>query len=245
MKNWDPAFEFDLDSSFPNLELIQKSAEENYFILENYLHYRMNQNMKDSIVIHICVAIYRCQKKWDPRRVLISCPGSMATGKYLEAQVRNYLNLQIMGVVESGKVEAGLVDLSGIDLIIATVQIHDCPIPVAVVSPLLTLDDIKLIQSLSFRNGGSKTVSLPTTDYPLLEQLQDVYATGDIKKIIWLNQELSRILADVRDMESQTARTSALLNMLEIKYIRIAKELMDWRSAMKLASEDLIRNGFF
>lgn len=245
MKNWDPAFEFDLDSSFPNLDLIQKSAEENYFILENYLHYRMNQNMKDSIVIHICVAIYRCQKNKDPHRVLISCPGSMATGKYLEAQVRNYLNLQIMGVVESGRVEAGLVDLSGIDFIIATVQIHDCPIPVAVVSPLLTLDDINLIQSVSFRSGGAKTVSLPAADYPLLEQLQEVYATGDIKKVMWLNQELSRVLADVRDMEFETARTSALLNMLEVKYIRIVGERMDWRSAMKLAAADLIRDGFF
>lgn len=245
MKNWGPAFEFDLDGSFPDLARIRKSAEDNYDILENYLHYRMNRNMKDSIVIHICAAICRQQKSLSPSRVLISCPGSMATGKYLEAQVRSYLNLQIVGVAESGKIEAGLTDLSRVDFVISTVQIHACPVPVAVVSPLLTLEDINLIQTLSFRNGVQSVPPPASADYPLLERLHEVYATGDSKKIAWLDQELSRVLAEVQAMESKTARTSALLNMLDTKYIRLSGESLDWRSAMELAAEDLIRDGFF
>ena len=46
-------------------------------------------------------------------------------------------------------------------------------------------------------------------------------------------------------MESKTARTSALLNMLDTKYIRLSGESLDWRSAMELAAADLIRDGFF
>ena len=128
VKNWGETFEFELDGCFPNIALVQKSVAENCCILENYLHYKMNQNMRDGIVVHICAAICRCQTTMRPSRVIISCPGSMATSKYLEAQVRSYFNLQIEGVTESRKLENCAVDLSGIDFVISTVQIRS-PLP--------------------------------------------------------------------------------------------------------------------
>ena len=244
MENWGTAFEFDLDGSFPDISRVQQGAEKYFYILENYLNYKMNQSMKDSIVIHICAAICRGQETANPRHVLISCPGSMATSKYLEAQVRNYLNLRIDGVIATRQIEAGAVDLRGIDFIISTVRIHSCPIPVAVVSPLLTLEDMNLIQTLSFRPNSPEQPP-QEMEYPLLDRLREVYETGDSKKIAWLDRELNRVLAEVLAIETETAKNSALLNILRVQYVKIAEEPMEWRAAMELAASDLMRDGFF
>ena len=60
--------------------------------------------MRKSIVIHICVAIIRNRKNMTKISVVIVCPGSMATGKYLEAQIKNYFDFHIIGVLAAHEV---------------------------------------------------------------------------------------------------------------------------------------------
>lgn len=88
--------------------------------------------------------------------VIISCPGSMATSKYLEAQIKNYFNFYVVDTMTTRQVEASKGCFDQVDFVISTVPIQDCVLPVAVVSPLITVEDINKIQNLAFKQ--KKTV---------------------------------------------------------------------------------------
>lgn len=246
MKNWG-GVEFDLTNRYAETGLItrvRQCVEDKFYILENYLRYQMDENMKASIIIHICAALYRHQESSAPCRVIVSCPGSMATSKYLEAQVRNYFNLTIIGTMTTKQILLRQEELIDVDFIISTVMIPDCKIPVIVVSPLLTVEDINQIQSVVFQKHKEEIPS-KVGEYPLLERLFVVYSTGDRKKISYLDRELQRVLEEVFRIESETAKKSALMQMLQLKYVKVLEGPLAWREAMKLASEDLIRDGYF
>ncbi|MGN1031112.1 MAG: BglG family transcription antiterminator [Butyricicoccaceae bacterium] len=246
MRNWS-SFEVDLDDDLEASSLFERvraAAESKFYILENYLNYQMNAGMKDSIIIHICAALLRNRANLRPCNVIVSCPGSMATSKYLEAQVRNYFRLNIVGTMTSRQVEALGNSLTDVDFIISTVAIQNCSLPVAVVSPLLTIEDINKIQGFVFRSNQTAGTSAPE-QHPLLSRLYDVYAVGDSRKIAYLDRELKRVLENVLQIESETARKSALLKMLQLKYVRLYEQELEWRKAMRVASEDLILDGYF
>lgn len=46
-------------------------------------------------------------------------------------------------------------------------------------------------------------------------------------------------------IESETARKSALMKMLQLKYVRLDKCELEWREAMRITAEDLILDGYF
>ncbi|MGM9617609.1 BglG family transcription antiterminator [Butyricicoccus sp.] len=246
MRNWQ-SFAFDVANDTEGSALfaaVCAAAEDKFEILENYLNYQMDTNMKDSIVIHICAALLRNRAKMRPCNVIVACPGSMATSKYLEAQIRNYFRLNIMGTMTTKQVEVLGTSLAEVDFVISTVHIPNCSLPVAVVSPLLTIEDIHTIQNFVFKHNQSGE-QMQTERNPLLAQLLEVYKLGDSKKIAYLDQELSRILEDVTHIEAETAKKSALLRMLQQKYIKLYRGSIEWRQAMRLAAEDLIVDGYF
>ncbi|MGM9631197.1 BglG family transcription antiterminator [Butyricicoccus sp.] len=246
MRNWS-SFEFELDDdreASSLFEQVRRAADDKFYILENYLNYRMNSGMKDSIVIHICAALLRGRANMRPCNVIVSCPGSMATSKYLEAQVRNYFKLNIVGTMTTWQVETIGSSLTEIDFIISTVAIRNCSLPVVVVSPLLTIEDINKIQSFVLRSNQEVGTAAPE-QHPLLSRLYDVYTLGDSRKIAYLDRELKRVLEDVLQIESETARKSALLNLLQLKYVQLHEDELEWREAMRLAAKDLIRDGYF
>lgn len=246
MKNWG-GVEFDINDEYAEIGLISnvhQSVEDKFYILENYLRYQMDENMKASIIIHICAALYRHQENSAPCNVIVSCPGSMATSKYLEAQVRKYFNLAIVGTMTTKQVMRQQDEMAGVDFIISTVNIPDCTIPVVVVSPLLTVEDINKIQNVAFKKHRQE-IPTKVEGFPLLERLLMVYSTGDRKKIAYLDRELKRVLEEVFRIESEAAKKSALMQMLQLKYVKVLEGPLEWRDAMKMASKDLIRDGYF
>lgn len=246
MNNWNDADYdwgdgYETSGEFPR---IQKIAEEKFCILEKYLQYELTPKMKDSIIIHICAALLRGRKNSSPLGVIISCPGSMATSKYLEAQIKNYFNFYVVDTMTTRQVEAAKGRFDYVDFIISTVPIQDCQLPVIVVSPLITLEDINKIQNLAF-NQKKSVLHDTRVRFPVLSKIYAIYESGDSRKIEYLNRELQQILEDAFYVESKIGKEFALLNMLKIKYIKIADGQLSWRDAMKAASEDLIRDGYF
>lgn len=47
--------------------------------------------------------------------VAVVCPGSMATGKYLEVQIRNYFDFKIIGVIAASEVCQKLKEVKNVD----------------------------------------------------------------------------------------------------------------------------------
>ena len=244
MDNWnDEDFNFE-DSSFEAFYQMRHYAEDKFPILEQYLPYAMSDKMKDSIVIHICAALLRNRKNRMQFNVLISCPGSMATGKYLEAQVKNYFNFHIVDTVPAKKLEQMADTLENVDFVISTVAIARCPFPVIVVSPLMTVEDINRIQSAAFRTEQEKE-NPKKNRYGFISKIQRIYETGSSDSIAFLNHELEKVLANAFFAQAGKENDSLLLEMLKLKYIKIEDKEMDWHAAMKLASEDLVRDGYF
>lgn len=246
MNNWNDAdYDWDIgyetSGEFPRIRGI---AENKFCILEKYLQYNLTPKMKDSIIIHICAALLRGRKNSNPLGVIISCPGSMATSKYLEAQIKNYFNFYVVDIMTTRQVEASNGCFDHVDFIVSTVPIQDCVLPVIVVSPLITVEDINRIQNLAFKQ---KKIALPDirARFPVLSKIYAIYDSGDQRKIEYLDRELKQILEDAFYVESKIGKESVLLNMLKLKYIKIGDGKIVWRDAMRAASEDLIRDGYF
>lgn len=246
LNNWNDA-DYDWDMSHDasgDFIWLRDVAKEKYSILEGYLHSTLTDRMKDSIIIHICAALLRGRKNSEALAVIISCPGSMATSKYLEAKVKSYFNFHIAGIMTTRQVEASNGDFGGADFILSTVPIQESAIPVIIVSPLLTVEDINKIQNIALKNKKSR---LPETRkrFPILAKICAIYESGNRRKIEYLNRELQQILEDSFYIETRLGADFALLKMLQVKYIKVINEKLEWHKAMKAASEDLIRDGYF
>lgn len=246
LNNWNETdYEWDMSNDASgDFIWLRSVAEDKYSILEGYLHSTLTERMKDSIIIHICAALLRGRKNSESLSVIISCPGSMATSKYLEAKVKTYFNFHIAGIMTTKQVEAAKGDFGGADFILSTVPIQESALPVLTVSPLLTVEDINKIQNVALKHKKSR---LPETRkrFPILAKICAIYESGNSRKIEYLNRELQQILEDSFYIETRLGADFALLNMLQVKYIKVVNEKLPWREAMKMASEDLIRDGYF
>lgn len=223
---------------------VQSVVEKKFYILEKFLQYQMTESMKDSIIIHICAALLRSRDNSHVCSVILSCPGSMATSKYIEAQLKRYFNLNVVDILNTRQVERAGGQFENVDFIVSTVEIHGSALPVAVVSPLLTLEDIGKLQRMAFQRGRHEQ---PETQrqYILMSRLYSIYQNADAQTILRLNEELSALLHRFPGVLPDQPRRFALLDMLKQKYIKLTGPAMEWRQAMKEASEDLLRDGYF
>lgn len=250
MNVWnDMDYEWNLEcEDYDNFFKIRQAAENKFQILEKYLCYPLTDRMKDSIVIHICAALLRGRKDNSQISVIVSCPGSMATSKYLEAQIKNYFNFHIAGTMTAKQVEEAQDSISDVDFIISTVPIQKSCLPVIVVNPLITVETINQIQNMVSRqnkNCLSGSITDSRARFPILGRIFSIYESGNKQKIDYLNRELQQILDDSFYLESRLGTNFVLLNMLTWKYIKIAEGRLNWRRAMEIAAEDLIRDGYF
>lgn len=223
--------------------LVKSIAENKFSLLEKYLRGSMTEKMKDSIVIHICAALLRRHKDCRSMRVIVTCPGSMATSKYVEAQLKRYFDFQIVGNMTTAKLAAQPGPLHA-DYIISTVPIPKAPLPVLVVSPLLTIEDIHKLQATAFQMKPVDAL-LQNQDFPMLRRLQQIYSVGHKDRIGFWERELSKLLVQEQFMLESADISFMLLKMLKPKYIQICDGQLDWRSAMQQAAGDLVRDGYF
>lgn len=245
MHNWnDTDIDFDINEDYGVAEIfrLKKIAENKYQILEKYLQYSLNTNMKNSIIIHICAAILRNRQNMDPFNVIISCPGSMATSKYLEVQIKNYFNFNVVDTMTTKQIERAKGQFNNVDFIISTVKIPQCNLPVVVVSPWITIDDINKIQRLNIKKKQNEIE--PWNAYPILAKLYSVYKSANSHKIAYLNENIE-LLLEKSNINSNSSPSPVLLDMLKLKYIYTSDQKLHWKLAMKKAAEELIKDGYF
>ncbi|MCL2865286.1 MAG: PTS sugar transporter subunit IIA [Lachnospiraceae bacterium] len=238
---WDINHEYELYGDFQE---IWRVAEPKFYMLEKYLPFSLNQRMKESIVIHIGAAMLRSRKNIQPCNVIVTCPGSIATSRYLEAQIKNYFCFSRVEVMSMGEIEHKTGVFDGIDFIISTVPLVDVRIPVVVVSPLLTAQDVKAIRALAVHVKEKDVLFQKVQRYPVLDEIQEIFESGDEEKITYLEQKLEGVLAELVNVVPMVSKGSMLQNMLKLEYISIVTFALEWRQAMIDASESLLRDGF-
>lgn len=243
LKNWeDYDFEMPLSDELPiPKEILEKTIEKNSIILERYLGYPLTKEMKESIMIHICAAFVRNLEYLNLLEVLIVCPGSMATGKYLEAQVKNYFDFRVAAVIPSRDVEEFLKS-NKIDFVISTVNIRSESVPCVKVQAQLTMNDINAIQNIAFLLGRKENKSENESRY-VEQNFLDVMKTFLEKLDASKRDEFFDEVYALMETKIQSTGKSILAQMLDPSKIMIKQEKITWEQGILQAADILEKKG--
>lgn len=243
LKNWeDYDFEMPLSDELPiPKEILEKTIEKNSIILERYLGYPLTKEMKESIMIHICAAFVRNLEYLNLLEVLIVCPGSMATGKYLEAQVKNYFDFRVAAVIPSRDVEEFLKS-NKIDFVISTVNVRSESVPCVKVQAQLTMNDINAIQNISFLLGRKENKSENESRY-VEQNFLDVMKTFLEKLDASKRDEFFDEVYSLMETKIQSTGKSILAQMLDPSKIMIKQEKITWEQGILQAADILEKKG--
>ena len=239
LKNWeDYDFEMPLSDELPiPKEILEKTIEKNSIILERYLGYPLTKEMKESIMIHICAAFVRNLEYLNLLEVLIVCPGSMATGKYLEAQVKNYFDFRVAAVIPSRDVEEFLKS-NKIDFVISTVNVRSESVPCVKVQAQLTMNDINAIQNIAFLLGRKENKSENESRY-VEQNFLDVMKTFLEKLDASKRDEFFDEVYALMETKIQSTGKSILAQMLDPSKIMIKQEKITWEQGILQAADIL------
>lgn len=243
LKNWeDYDFEMPLSDELPiPKEILEKTIEKNSIILERYLGYPLTKEMKESIMIHICAAFVRNLEYLNLLEVLIVCPGSMATGKYLEAQVKNYFDFRVAAVIPSRDVEEFLKS-NKIDFVISTVNVRSESFPCVKVQAQLTMNDINAIQNIAFLLGRKENKSENESRY-VEQNFLDVMKTFLEKLDASKRDEFFDEVYSLMETKIQSTGKSILAQMLDPSKIMIKQEKITWEQGILQAADILEKKG--
>lgn len=243
LKNWeDYDFEMPLSDELPiPKEILEKTIEKNSIILERYLGYPLTKEMKESIMIHICAAFVRNLEYLNLLEVLIVCPGSMATGKYLEAQVKNYFDFRVAAVIPSRDVEEFLKS-NKIDFVISTVNVRSESVPCVKVQAQLTMNDINAIQNIAFLLGRKENKSENESRY-VEQNFLDVMKTFLEKLDASKRDETFDEVYALMETKIQSTGKSILAQMLDPSKIMIKQEKITWEQGILQAADILEKKG--
>ena len=243
LKNWeDYDFEMPLSDELPiPKEILEKTIEKNSIILERYLGYPLTKEMKESIMIHICAAFVRNLEYLNLLEVLIVCPGSMATGKYLEAQVKNYFDFRVAAVIPSRDVEEFLKS-NKIDFVISTVNVRSESVPCVKVQAQLTMNDINAIQNIAFLLGRKENKSENESRY--VEQNFFFFLKTFLEKLdASKRDEFFDEVYALMETKIQSTGKSILAQMLDPSKIMIKQEKITWEQGILQAADILEKKG--
>lgn len=144
-------------------------------VLEKKVNLRINENEIGYIAIHLMASLERKNNiaKNSIEKVAIVCSTGIGTAQLLASKIRNtFPNIKITGIFPSYKI--GKVLLTKPDLILSTIPIDDCEVPVIHVSALLNKIDLQRISDVI---ENSKRIEEKIKLYDLFDK--DLY----IKKI--------------------------------------------------------------
>ena len=242
MKDWgNTQIEIPQDEMIFDYELLCRLVEENVDILESFLNYRLKDEMKKSIVIHICVALIRNRSYVDRLSVVIVCPGSMATGKYLEVQVKNYFDFHIAGVFTASEAEQMLEELAEpVDFVLSTVDLKIARHRVLKVNPFLQAEDLNLIQRHSLKRRKGVVSAHERKRIEFLQKAAEALHDDIISPKIY--DTLINLVSDFETRKASTKK-NALSELLTVEKISITDERMNWKDGIRLAGKILLDGG--
>ncbi len=242
MKDWgNTQIEIPQDEMIFDYNLLCRLVEENADILESFLNYRLKDEMKKSIVIHICVALIRNRSYIDQLSVVIICPGSMATGKYLEVQVKNYFDFHIAGVFTASEAEKMLEELAEpIDFVLSTVDLKLERHKVLKVNPFLQADDLNLIQRHSLKKRKGVISAYERRRIEFLQKAAQALHEDIISPKIY--ETLARMMTEF-EQQKALEKKNALAELLTVEKISVVYERLNWKDAIRRAGKILLDDG--
>jgi mannitol/fructose-specific phosphotransferase system IIA component (Ntr-type)/biotin operon repressor len=245
MRDWiDLDFDFTEEDAAPiDYYTLEKAVRSNIGILQKYLNYEINDSMVKSIMLHICVSLIKGVSSNEKPFVAIVCPGSMATGRYLEAQIKSYFDFNIVGVFPEQGFEEQLGNTAKPDLVISTVPLSGTSYPNVTVHPVLDMDDLKAIKKATTALGGASELSKVS---PVRSSDDKMDALASYLHGADLPDELRmRLVQEVRNYQSSERRRqpTRIGELLKPNCFEIDDENMTWDEGIRRAGDMLVADG--
>ena len=222
------------------------AVQENIYLIEEYLGSRVAQDEIAFITMHICAAIKRSQSMKPRLSIVVACPGSMATGQLLAAQIRNHFNFYICEIISADR-SIGNFQLNkhDIDFVISSVELSECNLPYLVVNPILKGKDFNRIQSLAEEIFSKKQENIiekeiPSTLNREYSKISSSRNNGQSK----IGKSLGAICDEGRNNLSGKEEQPYLYEIIKPFLIRTNGKTRDWRSAITQGGNILVENGF-
>lgn len=239
MRDWgDLEFEFsEMNEVVFDYQKLLSVVGKNLYVLEKYLSYKINENMKQSIMIHICVAMIRGNEKSQKPSVVIVCPGSMATGKYLEAQIKNYFDFNIRGLFPVSKIADQLKIMDDVDFIISTVQLYDMEYRCLKVHAVLTIQDMNMIQKTAFeyQNKDIRSYKAKEKKTDIANKIPSLLQDKNLPDSLY--EKIESLIMEYEGKEEKTA----IGELLAQDAILFDDDSQDWEQCIRKAGEILIQ----
>lgn len=199
-----------IKTHYPDLMIL---AEKCIKVVEEYIDIKMPDTEIAYIAMHLGAAIEK--SKVSPKRVFraaIACATGIGTSRLLATRIeKEYDNIEVAGTVSMFNINNNWLKEKGIELIISTVVLDECPVPVVVVNPLLFKEDKARIDTLleEVRNtcpnqptGKKKTLNFKEKMFELncynnaiTEILDNLFYIGDTQA-----EDVSQLINDISRM---------------------------------------------
>lgn len=215
-------------------EIVQKNIKG----IENFYSIIIGIDEATYITMHIVAVIERNNTDIPKMRVLIACPGSMATGQLLAAQVSKYFKYEIIDVVTLDRIIE--YSTTNVDFLLSTVNLSQNKWPMLVVNPLLNASDLINIQTLAFSIIKKRSTS--TSTYKTKAEL--FYSNDQKPKSVEFDKKRSeRKPARLSEDPDQQGKNISLKDLLVPERIKIKKKVNDYIEAIRISGEMLVSSG--
>lgn len=212
-------------------------------IFEKSLRLKLYEEDIAYLTMHVAAAGERLNHFRNRLQVLIVCPGNMATGQLLQAQVERHFSYKIKAVCSV----RDLYDeewFEDVDMVISTVPIWDIRRPVITVNPLLRLEDIQHIQEIAFQLSNKREYRSDRNRHSenVLDRIQMLLQRE--KSQAQKEMMISRLEELEKNFRAMCAmRHFKLRDLLSPDTVEIVERCDSWESAIRRAGHMLVRKG--
>ncbi len=132
----------EVKTRYPEIHTV---AEELGMVVAEHFHSAVPEDEVGFVTMYLCGAMERSQLK-PRRRAIVVCPSGMATAWILVSRIQaEFPQLELANVMSARAFSA--LDDADADLVITTVEVAHPTIPIVVVNPLLTPDDVRRVSN--------------------------------------------------------------------------------------------------
>lgn len=245
MKNWvDYEIEIPKKEKYPiDYDLIEMLVEKHSHILEKFLEYKLNLNMKKSIVIHICAALIKNRKYAQKIFTIVICSMNMATGNYLKAQIENYFNFNILGIYTLDSIGNILNEsLGNVNFVISTEDIKVDGFKLIKVNSFLNMEDLNLIQREIYGTNIVFGNSIIEEEKKVLGYISQTIKQDDLKDRLF--SQVKNIFYSYRKSFSDKIKNNPLFELLRREFITRSNSKIDWKTAIRISAAPLRNSGY-
>ena len=225
---------------------VYNATKQNIYLIEEYLGCEVEQDEIAFITMHISAAIERHNSRKPQLSIVVTCPGSMASGHLLAAQIEKYFNFDIREIIAADRLlENEKIDEMDIDFIISSVPLPKSRWPTLVVNPILCEEDYNHIQKLAFslyRNHEEKQGNNLRSS--ILEEFSKVIGATEQQDLLIFRRELQSFYTKHIANATGKQESPCLHEIIQPNLISTHAHAKNWRSAIKAGGGLLVRNGY-